>query len=63
AAALAALVASLELENPDARRTAAAAVIAMDVPSARARIAQLALHDFDPEIRRVCAVVAPGPGA
>ena len=54
-AAITALFACLELANPAVRRAAATALIAIAAPGARARVAQLARLDPDPDVRRASA--------
>ena len=58
ATATAALFHSLELAHPAARRSAATALLAMGAPGSRARVAQLASNDPDPDVRRACAAAA-----
>jgi HEAT repeat protein len=55
AAALAALFDGLSRPNPAVRRFAATALIATDAPEARRRVAELAIHDPDPDVRRALA--------
>lgn len=62
AAAIAALFDCLELGNRFARRIAATTLVAIDAVNARARAAELASKDPDPDVRRACAAVQPAQG-
>jgi HEAT repeat protein len=53
--AIPALVNTLALDRPTARRLAATALVAIGAPDARARLAALAANDPDPDVRRACA--------
>ncbi|HEX4423034.1 MAG TPA: HEAT repeat domain-containing protein [Kofleriaceae bacterium] len=64
--AVTALGEALQLANPLARRAAAAALVALGAPGARARVAALAAADPDHDVRRACAAmlgVAPDRGS
>jgi HEAT repeat protein len=59
--ATAALFDALASGNPAARRAAAGALAGIGAHGARAAVAELALADPDPEVRRVCSAVSDDP--
>jgi HEAT repeat protein len=59
--AIAALFDALAADSPSVRRAAASALVAIGAEGARAAVAERAVSDPDPEVRRVCLAVSADP--